>query len=174
VAENIALRQQLITLNRKRNRAPRLTTQERWLFGLAVSLISYTRLQKIAIALKPATLLKFHKALVEQKYNLLYSSNGNKKPGRKAPTQKMIDLIIEIKQRNPRYGYRRIAMQIYQSFGITISCFAVGRIIRKHHTLFPFENNAGPSWLSFIGNTTDSLWSIDFSNANPLHLKPIP
>jgi len=55
MAENIALRQQLITLNRnrKRNRAPRLTTQDRWLFGLATGFITHTRLHKIAIILKP-------------------------------------------------------------------------------------------------------------------------
>ena len=38
----------------------------------------------------------------------------------------MIDLVIDMKQRNPCYGYRRIAIQIYQSFGIKISYFAVG------------------------------------------------
>jgi len=53
MAENIALRRQLITLNRKRNRAPRLTTQDRWLFGLATGFITHTRLHKIAIILKP-------------------------------------------------------------------------------------------------------------------------
>ncbi len=171
MAENIALRQQLITLNRKRNRAPRLTTQDRWLFGLATGFITHVRLNKIAIILKPTTLLKFHKALVERKYKLLHSNKGNKKPGRKGPTPKMVQLIIDIKQRNPRYGYRRIAMQVYQSFGITISSFAVGRIIRKHHILFPSGNNNGPSWLTFIDNTADSLWSIDFFKCESITLK---
>jgi len=171
MAENIALRQQLITLNRKRNRAPRLTTQDRWLFGLAAGFITQTRLHKIAIVLKPATLLKFHKVLVERKYKFLYSKKGNKKLGRKGPTQKMADLVIEIKKRNPRYGYRRMSMQIYQSFGITISCFAVGRIIRTRHTQPPGGNNDGPSWLTFIGNTADSLWSIDFFKCESITLK---
>lgn len=72
IAENIALRQQLITLSRKRNRAPRLTTQHRWLFGLVTGFITHSRLHKIAIVLKPATLLKFHKDLVKRKYKLLY------------------------------------------------------------------------------------------------------
>jgi len=30
----------------------------------------------------------------------------------------MIGLVVEIKKKNPRFGYRRIAMRIYQSVGI--------------------------------------------------------
>jgi hypothetical protein len=111
MAENIALRQQLITLSQKRNRASQLTTQDRWLFGLVAGLITYARLHKIAIVLKPATLLRFHKVLVERKYKLLYSNKGKKKPGRKGPTQVLVDLVIEIKHRNPRYGYSIIRGQ---------------------------------------------------------------
>ena len=161
VAENIALRQQLITLSRKRNKSPKLNTQDRWLFGILASCITRSRLHKIAIAIKPTTILKFHKALVQRKYKRLYLNGGNKKLGRHGPSQELIDLVIEMKQRNPNYGYRRIAMQIYQSLGVTISCFAVGRILRKHHSLFPSGNNNGPFWLTFIGNMSDTLWSRD-------------
>jgi len=50
------LRHQLITLCLKNNRAPLLTTQGRWLFRLIAGFITHNRLQKIAIAIKPATL----------------------------------------------------------------------------------------------------------------------
>ena len=83
----------------------------------------------------------------------------------------MIDLVVEMKQKNPRYGYRRIAMQIYQSLGITISCFTVGRILRKHHLPRFGGNNGGPSWLTFIGNTSDSLWSVDFFKCESITMK---
>lgn len=76
-----------------------------------------------------------------------------------------------MKQKNPRYGYRRIAMQIYQSFGITISCFAVGRILRKHHPSKHDDNNDGPSWLTFIGNISDGLWSVDFFKCESITMK---
>ena len=71
VAENIALRQQLITLSRKRNKSPKLNTQDRWIFGIVTGCINRSRLHKVAIAIKPATILKFHKALVQRKYKLL-------------------------------------------------------------------------------------------------------
>ena len=102
-AENMVLRQQLITLSRNQKRAPRLTFFEKITFGLFASMISARRLTRIAIILKPATLLKFHKALVNHKYRLLFSNKSSKKPGPKGPDDKIIHLILEMKQRNPRW-----------------------------------------------------------------------
>lgn len=72
-AENIILRQQLITLSRRHKRMSKLTTSDRILFGFLSSLISPKRLNKIAILIKPATILKFHQALVNKKYQILFS-----------------------------------------------------------------------------------------------------
>ncbi len=128
------------------------------------------RLTKISLILQPATILKFHRALVERKFQKLCSKKNKQKPGRKGPSQEIIDLVLALKQRNPRYGYCRIAMQIFQSFGIKISCFAVGRIQRKY---LPPEGNGdnGFSWLTFIGHTVDSLWSVDFFKCESINLK---
>jgi len=52
------------------------------------------RLQKVAIVLKPATILRFHKALVKRKYSKLYSNKTKKKPGRKPQDQKLIEVIV--------------------------------------------------------------------------------
>ncbi len=68
------------------------------------------RLTKISIILQPATILKFHRALVERKFQKLYSKKTKQKPGRKRPSQEIIDLVLALKQRNPRYGYCRIEL----------------------------------------------------------------
>ena len=73
-AENIALRQQLISLTRHKKRAHRLSIYERITFGFLTAIMSPKRLSRIAIAIKPATLLKFHRALVKRKYQLLFSN----------------------------------------------------------------------------------------------------
>jgi putative transposase len=171
MAENITFRQQLIVLNRKRKRPPPLTTKDRFLFGLLARFITQSRLHKIAIAVKPATILRFHKASVKRKYKLLYSNKGIKKTGRSGPSQDIVKLVIDIKQKNPLYGYRRIAMQIFQSFGVDISCFTVGRILRKHYHPIFGSDNSGPSWLTFIGNMKDSLWSVDFFKCESITLQ---
>ena len=71
----------------------------------------------------------------------------------------MLELVVEMKQRNLRFGYGRIAMQIYKEFGINVSRFAVARILRKNVKKLP--DNDGPSWLTFIGHVKDNLWSVD-------------
>ncbi len=44
ISENIAMRQQLITLNRGRRRAPKLTTFDRFFFGFMAQLRSHAKL----------------------------------------------------------------------------------------------------------------------------------
>ena len=168
-AENIVLRQQLITLSRNHKRAPRLTFFDKIIFGILTSMTSLKRLQRIAVIIKPTTLLKFHKALVIRKYSLLFSNKSSKKPGPKGPDDNVIDLIIEMKQRNPTYGYRRIAMQIADIFGIQIDKDVVRRVLSKHYKNNP--EDTGPSWLTFIGHMKDSLWSIDLFRCESIHLK---
>ncbi len=65
-----------------------------FIFGLLSALIKSNRLGKIAIIVKPATLLKLHQALVDRKYRQRYSNKVSKKAGQKAPAQTLIDLVL--------------------------------------------------------------------------------
>jgi putative transposase len=85
IAESILLKHQLLILNRSRNRAPRLTPWARLLFGISAFLVSAQRFPKIAIVIKPATLLRFHRALIQRKYRLLFTPRGRQRPGPKGP-----------------------------------------------------------------------------------------
>jgi transposase InsO family protein len=167
-AENLTLRKELMTLSRGMKRSPKLTTSDRIFFGMLASMISPIRLSKIAIILKPATILKFHQALVKRKYRLLFSNKNPKKPGRKGPGKLVVDAIVEMKSRNPSYGYRRIAMQISIAFDVNLDKDIVRRVLNKHYKFPP--DGGGPSWLTFIGNMKDSLWSIDFFRAESINL----
>ena len=168
-AENLLLRKQLMVMTRTRRRSPKLNFFDKVTFGILSSVIRLNRLSRIAIILKPATLLKFHRALVNRKYRLLFSKKSSKKPGPKGPDEQLIHLIIEMKQRNPSYGYRRIAMQITNTFGIVIDKDVVRRILSKYYKNNP--EDTGPSWLTFIGHMKDSLWSIDLFCTESIHLK---
>jgi putative transposase len=83
----------------------------------------------------------------------------------------LIDLVIEMRTRNPNIGYGRISMQIYHEFGIIISRFSVGRILRKHSKKSHPGKNSGPSWLTFIGHMKDSLWSVDLFKCESISLR---
>ena len=106
--------------------------------------------------MRPATLLTFHQALVRRKYRRLFSSSPRaKKPGPKGPSEALIRAIVGLKARNPRFGCPRIARIISQTFGVDLDKNLVHRVLAKHYR--PSPGGGGPSWLSFIGQTADSL-----------------
>jgi putative transposase len=83
VAESLAVKHQLLILRRARRRAPYLTSWDRLALGICTLLVSPKRLGKMAVILKPSTLLYFHRALVKRKYRLLYSSRKRRRAGPK-------------------------------------------------------------------------------------------
>ncbi len=110
IAENLLLKQQLIVLRRSRQRAPNLRVDDRLLCGFGALFLSPGRIRKVAIGLRPSTLLTFHQALVRGKYRRLFSASARpKKPGPKGPSESLIRAIVELKSRNPRFGCPRIA-----------------------------------------------------------------
>ena len=156
VSENLLLKQQLLIINRSRLRAPNRTPHDRLLFGFLATLLGPRRLRKSAIIIRPSTILGFHQALKKQKYRLLYSSKTRSEPGPKGPSAELIQLIVEMKRRNPKFGTPRISQEITRTFGIDIDKDLVRRVLAKHYRPEPGD---GPSWLTFIGHMKDSLWS---------------
>jgi hypothetical protein len=67
IAENLLFKQQLIVLRRPRQRAPNLTVSDRLLCGFWSLFLSPGRIRKVAIGVRPSTLLAFHQALVRRK-----------------------------------------------------------------------------------------------------------
>ena len=169
-AENLVLKKQLLIIQRTRSKAPNLTTMDRLTFGWLAMLLSPRRLIQSAIIIRPSTLLTFHKALVKRKYLQLFSSTGKGKPGPKGPNNELIKAIVEIKQRNPNFGCPRIAHIINNTFGFKINKDVVRRVLMKHYHPRP-DDRGGPSWLSFIANMKDSLWSIDLFCCESITLK---
>ena len=78
IAETMIMKQRLIVMNRGRTRAPKLGTSDRFLFGLLAHFINVKRLHRVAVIIRPATIISFHKALVKRKYSKLYSNKTKK------------------------------------------------------------------------------------------------
>ena len=152
VAESVLLRHQLLVLNRTRRKAPDLRPRDRIVAGLCAGFLRPTRLLRSAIVLKPPTILHFHRLLVKRKYRELFSPKKKRSlPGPKGPSAELIAAIVEMKQRNPRFGYQRIADQIALAFGVMINKDTVRRVLGKHYR--PDPGRGGPSWLSFLGHS---------------------
>jgi transposase InsO family protein len=127
------------------------------------------RIIRAAIIIKPSTLLSFHSALKKRKYRLLYSPRGGKKPGPRGPSREVIKAIVEMKQRNPRYGCPRIAQQINLAFGLELNKDIVRRVLASHYK--PEPSMRGPSWLTTFVHAKDSLWSVDLCRAESITLR---
>ncbi len=159
VTESVLVKQQLLILNRSRQRSPNLRTSDRLVAGLCALLIRPARLIRSAIVLRPSTLLSLHQALRNRKYRLLFSSRRRGRPGPKGPNKELIEAVVQMKQRNPTWGCPRIAQQIALAFDIPIDKDVVRRILVSHYR--PGQDSGGPSWLTFLGHLKDSLWSVD-------------
>jgi transposase InsO family protein len=169
LAESLLLKQQLLLLQRSRRRAPNLRTADRFLFGFCSRFLSPRRRIRTAIILKPATLLRFHRGFKDFKYRFLYSSRPKKKPGPKGPSPELLRAICELKRRNPRFGCPKIAQHLAKTFGIELNKDVVRRVLAAHYR--PDRKENGPSWLTLLGHTKDSLWSLDLFRTESILLR---
>jgi hypothetical protein len=128
----VLLKHQQLISNRCRQRAPNLTALDRVVLGLTTLFLSPHRMPKCGVLIKPATLLKFHQALVARKYLSLFSSSARRrKPGPKGPSMELIAAIVELKCRNPKFGRVRIALQISYTFGVDVDKDVVRRALGR-------------------------------------------
>jgi hypothetical protein len=67
LAENLLLKHQLLVLRRPRRRAPNLYPVDRLLFGLWTVFLNPRRFLRAAIVLRPSTLFRLHRELVNFK-----------------------------------------------------------------------------------------------------------
>ena len=86
-----------------------------------------------------------------------------------SPSAELIAAIVEMKRRNPRFGYQRIADQVNLAFDVPVDKHLVRRVLAKHCR--PDPGSGGPSWLTFLGNSKDSLWSVDLFRCESLILR---
>jgi putative transposase len=169
IAESVLTRHQILILNRSRKRAPNLRVSDRIIVGLCTLLMRPSRVLRCGMVLRPSTLLHLHHVLTKRKYHMLFSTQRGCRPGPKGPAKELIDAVVEIKLRNPTWGCPRIAQQITLAFGVGIDKDVVRRILGKHYR--PESGSGGPSWLTFLGQAKDSLWSIDLFRCESLSLR---
>ena len=104
IAESLLVKQQLLIINRSRQRGSNLRTLDRIIAGLCAILMRPHRVVRTAIILRPSTILSFHRSLVKRKYRILFSPLRRGKPGPRCPSKELINAIVAMKQRNPSWG----------------------------------------------------------------------
>ena len=113
VAENLALRQQLIVLHRK-TRRQRLKTKDRvfWLWLAR----SWDGWRESLIVVKPATVVRWHR----QGFKYYCAWKSRHKGGRPAVARELRDLIRRMSRANPLWGAPRIHGELLK-LGIDLS-----------------------------------------------------
>ena len=136
VAESVLVKQQLLILNRSRHRAPNLCAADRILAGVCALFMRPARVIRSAIVLRPSTILEFHRALRTRKYRWLFSPK-RRRTGPQGPSNALVDAIVDMKRRNPRWGCLRIAQQIALAFAVDIDKDVVRRVLATHYRPAP-------------------------------------
>jgi hypothetical protein len=111
IAESVLSKHQLLILNRSRRRAPNLHVWDRLIAGFCSLWIRPNRFLRSAIAFKPATLLNFHRTLVQRKYRLLFSPKRRAKPGPKNLVYPETVITVTLHFRVDALGQRQFAFR---------------------------------------------------------------
>jgi putative transposase len=86
-------------------------------------------LEEIGTLFTPDTILRWHRMLVAQKWN--YNNRRHRKPGRPPTPEEIAQLVVQMAQENPRWGYDRIQGAL-ANLGHEISDQTVGNILKEH------------------------------------------
>jgi transposase InsO family protein len=148
VAENLALRQQIIVLLRK-TKCPRLRMKDR-IFWLWLAR-SWDGWRENLIVVKPATVVRWHR----QGFKYYWAWKSRHKGGRPAIDPEVRDLIRKMSRANPLWGAPRIHGELLK-LGIDLSQTTVAKYMTRH------SKPPSPSWRAFLDNHLKDLVSIDF------------
>jgi hypothetical protein len=85
----------------------------------------------------------------------LAQTGRGRKPGPKGPSYWVIDAFVEMKERNPRYGYSSFARKLIWRFRLGLDKDTVRCSLAVDYK--PYPSNGDPSWLMALGHAKDSL-----------------
>jgi len=150
VLENLALRHQVLVLNR-RGKSPTLRTSDR-LFWATLSAI-WSRWTKVLVIVQPQTVVRWHQA----RFRLYWRWRSRHRVGRTPKDRELIDLIRRMWQANPTWGSPRIRAELAK-LGLQVSAATVRKYRPKGERRPPSQ-----SWRSSLANHTKQLIAVDFS-----------
>jgi len=147
-AENLALRQQLLVLQRSAKR-PRFRKSDRIFWSLLSHLWSGWR--SALLIVQPATVVRWHR----QCFKLYWRWKSGKKLGRPLVDREIRDLIRRMSQENPTWGVPRILSELlllgHAVAESTVNKYMVGQ-----------PRPPSQNWRTFLANHVGQIAAIDF------------
>ncbi len=117
-------------------------------------------LRDITTIVTPDTILRWHRQLVADKWN--YNDRRKKSQGRPPVSEKIRQLVLDMAQENPTWGYDRIKGAL-ANLGNEISDQTVGNILKEHGSEPVPERKRQTTWGTFLKAHWDVLGAIDFT-----------
>jgi len=155
--EILALRQQVLIMQRQLGKRPRLLRADELALLLTCLRMKKQRLFSSLLIVKPDTLIGWHRQIVRRHW----AFRRKRKPGRPPLDPEAERLVVQIAQENLRWGYIKIAGEVRKLGFSTIGRSTVQRIL-KRHGLAPRPHYGGLSWADFLGHYGQFIWARDF------------
>ena len=155
-AEILALRHQLIVLQRQIDRA-QFTETDRTILAMLCGVFDRRRLGKVFLIVKPATVIGWHRRLVAQHWTQPTTATR----GRPPIEPEIRKLVIQIAGENPDWVYRRIHGELTR-LGHAIAASTVWKILRAAG-IDPAGDRTGPTWIEFIRSQATAIIATDFA-----------
>ena len=150
--ENLALRQQLAVLKRRRSR-PRLRFADRMFWLLARRF--WSEWKQALIIVTPETVVRWHRAGFRMYWRWI--SRTSQHVGRKRILKELPELIFHMVVENPTWGAPRVHGELLM-LGFDVSERTISRWIHKA----PRNPEPGKRWLSFLRNHREAIAAMDF------------
>jgi transposase InsO family protein len=161
--EILVLRHELAILRRQAAR-PQLNRSDRALLAALSRMLP--RQAWTSFAVRPETLLRWHRQLVARRWTY-----PHRKPGRPPLDTSVRELILRLARENPNWGYRRIAGELHGA-GVAVSATSVRKVVLEQG-LQPAPTRMRSSWRAFLRAQAASMLACDFLTVETVALRRI-
>jgi hypothetical protein len=155
-AELLALRHQILVLQRQIGRPP-FTDTDRTILAVLASAMERARPRTAFLIVRPETVLGWHRRLVAHHWTQPPTAT----PRRPPIGPDLRRLAIRLARENPVWGYRRVHGELLR-LGRRVAASTVWKILRAAG-IDPTRDRTGPSWSEFIRSQATAIVATDFA-----------
>ena len=148
----------LVEQQEKHNKRILLTNSQRMRMAAKAKRLSRKMLEQCTVLFTPDTVLGWFRKLIAEKYD---GSENRKTVGRPRITEEIVNLVIQFKKENPRWGYQKITDQIVY-LGYKISKSTVKNILIENGYDPEPDLTVKSTWHEFIKSHWEVLTACDF------------
>jgi putative transposase len=161
--ELLVLRHEVAVLRRQISR-PQLAPADRVLFAALARLLPRDLLAHRIVT--PATLLRWHRALVARHWTYRQHTDPG---GRPATPAQVRALVLRLATENSTWGYRRIHGELV-GLGVLVCPSTVWNILHRAG-VDPAPGRDGPSWRRFCSTQAKTMLACDFTHVDTVLLR---